>query len=74
MGQTVVLWNRDPRDFARGAVEPIRSWFQSEPLAGGDILLLHDVHPHVAPALEVLAERAARLRLQFATPVDWLAE
>lgn len=72
LGQTVVLWNRDPKDFATGAVEPIRSWFAGEPLAGGDILLLHDVHPHVAPALEALFERAARLGLGFATPSEWL--
>lgn len=72
LGQTVVLWNRDPKDFARGAVAPIRRWFEEEPLAGGDILLLHDVHAHVAPALEALFERAARLGLGFATPAEWL--
>jgi peptidoglycan-N-acetylglucosamine deacetylase len=72
LGQTVVLWNRDPKDFARGAVDPIRRWFESEPLAGGDILLLHDVHAHVAPALDALVERAARLGLRFSTPAEWL--
>jgi peptidoglycan-N-acetylglucosamine deacetylase len=72
LGQTIVLWNRDPKDFARGAVAPIRSWFESEPLAGGDIVLLHDVHAHIAPALDVLLERAARLGLDFSTPAEWL--
>jgi peptidoglycan-N-acetylglucosamine deacetylase len=72
LGQTVVLWNRDPKDFASGAVDPIRRWFEGEPLAGGDILLLHDVHPHIAPALEALFERAARLGLGFSTPSEWL--
>ena len=72
LGQTVVLWNRDPKDFASGAVEPIRRWFEEEPLSGGDILLLHDVHPHIAPALDALFERAARLGLGFSTPSGWL--
>lgn len=72
LGQTVVLWNRDPRDFARSAADPIRRWFETEPLAGGDILLLHDVHPHIAPALDAVVERAAGLGLGFGTPGEWL--
>ncbi len=72
LGQTVVLWNRDPRDFGSAGVSAIRRWFDAEPLAPGDILLLHDVHPHVAPALDALVERAARLRLRFGTPTEWL--
>lgn len=71
LGQTVVLWNRDPKDFARGAVDPIRRWFEEEPLGPGDIVLLHDVHPHVAPALDAVFDRAARLGLGFATPEEW---
>ncbi len=71
LGQTVVLWNRDPKDFACGGVEPIRRWFQTEPLAGGDILLLHDVHADIAPALDAVVERAGRLGLGFGTPAEW---
>jgi peptidoglycan/xylan/chitin deacetylase (PgdA/CDA1 family) len=71
LGQTVVLWNRDPKDFAAGAVAPIRRWFETAPLAGGDIILLHDAHPHTAPALPFLAERAARLDLRFGSPSEW---
>lgn len=70
--QTIVLWNRDPKDFSCGAVGPIRRWFETEPLGGGDILLLHDVHPHIAPALDAVVERAARLGLAFTTPTQWL--
>lgn len=72
LGQTVVLWNRDPKDFRCGAVDPLRRWFQTEPLAGGDILLLHDVHAHIAPALDAVVERAAGLGLGFASPREWL--
>jgi peptidoglycan-N-acetylglucosamine deacetylase len=70
-GQTVALWNRDPKDFAHGSVEPIRRFFESEPLGPGDILLLHDVHPHVAPALDTLVGRARALGLALGTPSGW---
>lgn len=71
LGQTVVLWNRDPKDFASGSVDAIRRWAEDEPLAGGDIVLLHDVHAHIAPALDAIVERVARLGLGFATPGEW---
>lgn len=71
LGQTVVLWNRDPKDFASEGVDPIRRWFAAEPLAGGDIVLLHDVHAHIAPALDVVVDRVARLGLEFGTPTEW---
>jgi peptidoglycan/xylan/chitin deacetylase (PgdA/CDA1 family) len=71
LGQTVVLWNRDPKDFALAAVEPIRRWFENEPLAGGDIILVHDVHAHIAPALNALVDRARRLGLGFGAPTKW---
>jgi peptidoglycan-N-acetylglucosamine deacetylase len=72
LGQTVVLWNRDPKDFASGAVEPIRRFFEEGPLEGGDIVLVHDSHPHIEPALGALFDRAARLGLGFSTPAEWL--
>jgi peptidoglycan/xylan/chitin deacetylase (PgdA/CDA1 family) len=71
MGQTIVLWNRDPKDFASTAVEPVQRWFESAPLVAGDIVLLHDVHAHIAPALRSVIERAARLGLGFGTPAEW---
>lgn len=73
LGQTVVLWNRDPKDFASGDAAAVRRWFDTEPLAGGDILLLHDVHAHVAPALDAVVARARRAGLGFSTPAEWLA-
>lgn len=72
LGQTIVLWNRDPRDYASGSASSVRLWFEREPLSSGDIILLHDVHPHVVPALEALAERVQRLGLSFGTPTEWL--
>jgi len=70
--QAVVLWNRDPKDFASEAAEPIRRWSDEAQFAGGDIVLLPDVHPHIAPALDAVVERIRRLGLGFATPTEWL--
>lgn len=72
LAQTIVLWNQDPKDFAVAAADPIRQWFASAPLAGGDIVLLHDVHAGIAPALEAIIGRARELGLELATPADWL--
>jgi peptidoglycan-N-acetylglucosamine deacetylase len=72
LGQTVVLWNRDPKDFGLGGVEPLRRRLEAEPIAGGDVVLLHDVHAHVAPALDVLVDRVRGLGLGFCTPDEWI--
>lgn len=71
-GQTVVLWSRDPKDFARGSAEAIRRWAATAPLAGGDIVLLHDVHAFAPAALDAVVDRAAELGLRFTTPEEWL--
>lgn len=48
---TVVLWNRDPKDFQMQNAEELRAWFTEQPLAAGDVVLLHDTHPHAVGAL-----------------------
>lgn len=73
LGQTIVLWNRDPKDFASTSSDAIRQWFEAARLRGGDILLLHDVHAQIAPALDAVVDRAASLRLEFGTPAEWRA-
>ena len=35
-----MLWNRDPKDFACGDPEALRSWWRSNRLAGGDVVEL----------------------------------
>jgi peptidoglycan/xylan/chitin deacetylase (PgdA/CDA1 family) len=71
LGQTVVLWNRDPKDFGLDAVEPLRRRLEDQPISGGDVVLMHDNHAHVAPALDVIVERALGLGLGFCTPDEW---
>jgi peptidoglycan-N-acetylglucosamine deacetylase len=71
LGATVVLWNRDPKDYRLTSVEPMRQRLENDPLAGGDILLLHDVYAHVASSLDAVVNRAAALGLGFCTPNEW---
>ena len=71
-GQTIVLWNQDPKDFASDSAEAVRAWFAAQPLAGGDVILLHDVHPHASAALDTIATRVREAGLDFCRVSDWL--
>ena len=50
-GNAIVLWNRDPKDFQMSASADLAAWFTAAPLRVGDIVLLHDTHPHAAAVL-----------------------
>jgi peptidoglycan/xylan/chitin deacetylase (PgdA/CDA1 family) len=69
--QTVVLWNRDPKDYSRTPAE-LRRWVEDQPMLAGDIFLLHDIHGGVGAAVDALAERAAARGLRCSTPREWL--
>jgi peptidoglycan/xylan/chitin deacetylase (PgdA/CDA1 family) len=69
--QTIVLWNRDPKDFA-GA--PLGAWVRAAGLSGGDVVLLHDVHPYAANALDELVDDVRGRGLRFTTPREWIGE
>jgi peptidoglycan/xylan/chitin deacetylase (PgdA/CDA1 family) len=70
-GQTVVLWNRDPKDYACRSADELSRTLEVEPLRGGDMLLLHDDRPHAAAVLPELIERTRSDGLRFGTPFDW---
>lgn len=63
-GQTVVLWNIDPRDFAMTESNQLIRWAESYRPAAGDIVLMHDNHPHAAEAVGTLVRRAAEFGLR----------
>jgi peptidoglycan/xylan/chitin deacetylase (PgdA/CDA1 family) len=71
-GQTVVLWNIDPADFACQTEEELRAWFRARPLQGGDVVLLHDNRPYAPGALSEVIQVARRDGLNFSTPQEWL--
>lgn len=65
-GRKIVLWNADPKDFSLASGEQLGAWLAQRPLAGGDIVLLHDNHPHAAAALPAEIKRARDHGLEFA--------
>lgn len=70
-GQTVVLWNRDPKDYACRSAADLRSWVRENPTRGGDLFLFHDCWPHVASVLDELVDRATDAGLRFVTVSRW---
>ncbi|MCY2989949.1 MAG: polysaccharide deacetylase family protein [Planctomycetota bacterium] len=64
--RTIVLWNKDPKDFAASSTEQLAAWFRNDPLAGGDIVLLHDTSAVTAEALEEVISHTRRSGLAFA--------
>ncbi len=69
--QTVVLWNVDPRDWACRESSDVRDWFRKRPLRGGDVVLLHDNHPHAAAVLPEVIASARQQGLSFGQIPDW---
>jgi peptidoglycan/xylan/chitin deacetylase (PgdA/CDA1 family) len=72
-GFTVVLWNRDPKDFARGSADELRQWLRCRPLSAGDVVLLHDTVSHTAEVLPELISSARESGLAFATADELLS-
>jgi peptidoglycan-N-acetylglucosamine deacetylase len=71
-GQTVVLWNVDPKDYSRRSASEILEWFEKNPLQASDIVLMHDNHPHAAEVLSHLIPATRAKGLEFVTPLKWL--
>ena len=71
-GQTVVLWNADPKDYTRGAPGEVRAWFREHPLRGGDMVLMHDKVSHAIDVLPSLIDEARGRGLTFTTPSHWI--
>lgn len=71
-GFRIVLWSVDPKDYAMASAEPLVAWARETPLAGGDVILLHDVQPHCLQALPPLAARLRDLNLTAVPLGAWL--
>lgn len=67
--QTIALWNTDPKDFTMTDDTAMSRWLSGYRPQSGDIILLHDNHPHAIIAVEHLA---ADTSLTFVTLSDWL--
>jgi peptidoglycan/xylan/chitin deacetylase (PgdA/CDA1 family) len=66
-GYSVTLWSTDPRDYAARSGREVEAFFENQPLKGGEIVLLHDRHPHAASALPTIAREACGRGLAFST-------
>lgn len=58
--QTIVLWNIDPKDFAMRDPSDMPRWCDSFSPRSGDIVLLHDNHPHAAFCVQHLSQAPAK--------------
>ena len=72
--QSIVLWNQDPRDYRADPLVGIQPWVQQYEPARGDIVLLHDTHPHCLHAIEPFVQLIADRGLgDFQTIDQWLS-
>lgn len=53
--QRIVLWSADPRDYQMTEAAHLRQWARQHQPRGGEIVLLHDVWPFAAAAIDAFA-------------------
>jgi peptidoglycan/xylan/chitin deacetylase (PgdA/CDA1 family) len=66
-GQTVVLWNVDPKDYACQSPQELIAWFQDHSISSGDVILLHDRLPIAGSVIPHLVGCAKEKGLSFAS-------
>jgi peptidoglycan/xylan/chitin deacetylase (PgdA/CDA1 family) len=71
-GFGVVLWNVDPKDYAARSTDDVRTWFSRYGFQGGDVVLMHDTHPHAAEVIGDIAAAASARGLAFTTVDRWM--
>ena len=69
--QTIVLWNVDPKDFAIRDDAELRRWMNGYQPSAGDIVLMHDIHPHAQTVIRRLSERPEGAP-RCVTVTEWL--
>jgi len=72
MGQTIVLWNVDPRDYAMRLRMEIDRWTGQYRPAAGDIVLLHDMYPFAEFAVRELARAEPLQAVRWVSVSHWL--
>ncbi len=71
LGLTIVLWNRDPKDFTLHSPVELQQWFLNHPLRSGDIVLLHDARPVAALAIPEIVAAVREQELEFRPIPGW---
>lgn len=70
--QTIVLWNNDPRDYRMESYCEMEDWCRAYRPAHGDIVLMHDIHPHAATGVVMLGVQSSTSGLRYVTVSEWL--
>lgn len=71
-GMSIALWNVDPRDYAMSAAIEVRRKLHQHLWQSGDVILMHDVHPHAVEVVHDLQLVGESFGLSFVTLNDWL--
>jgi peptidoglycan-N-acetylglucosamine deacetylase len=72
LGFTTVLWNVDPKDYNKPSAEAVKLELAKRKLESGDLVLLHDTHPHAVAILPDLIASTRESGLVFGTVEAWL--
>lgn len=72
-GYTIALWNADPKDYACASADEVRDWFAAHPIAAGDLVLMHDNHPHAAAIVPDLVTTVRQRGYRLASLADWVS-
>jgi peptidoglycan/xylan/chitin deacetylase (PgdA/CDA1 family) len=71
-GQSIVLWNVDPKDFECRSSGELRERLNGTTWRGGDVILLHDTVPHAAQVLPDMIRSVRARGLGFSTATEWV--
>ena len=69
--KTVALWNVDPKDYRMQDASEAMRWCEAYRPNDGDIVLLHDIHPHALKIVETLASRDVFAHFETTTISGW---
>lgn len=72
-GQTVALWNVDPRDYRMTTADDMTAWCSQYSPQDGDVVLMHDNHPWAMTAVSTMAERGVFDQFRAVTLSDWIS-
>ncbi len=70
--QTVALWSADPRDYQYHHEQELRRWLSAYVPRHGDVVLMHDVHPHVLTILDTWQATGRLAGMSTVTLSAWL--
>lgn len=70
--QPIVLWNRDTKDYAMTDPATMGGWVAGYSPSHGDIVLMHDIHPHAASGISLMRKFNSYRDVRFRRVSDWL--